>query len=76
MKDDQFLVDAAEINREEISLVKLAQQKGGLYFVNELNKMMEDQHIKSLVDLTALAKMKKYHFQHHKPEKEKKLTKN
>ncbi len=27
-KDAQFLVNAAEINREEISLGKLAQQKG------------------------------------------------
>ena len=57
-KDAQFLVDAAEINREEISLGQLAQQKGGSGHVKELGKMMEDEHTKSLADLTALAKTK------------------
>ncbi len=57
-KDAQFLVDAAEINREEISLGQLAQQKGGSSHVKELGKMMEDEHTKSLADLTALARTK------------------
>lgn len=57
-KDAQFLVDAAEINHEEISLGQLAQQKGGSGHVKELGKMMENEHTKSLADLTALAKTK------------------
>ncbi len=57
-KDAQFLVDAAEINREEISLGQLAQQKGASDHVKELGKMMENAHTKSLADLTALAQNK------------------
>jgi len=57
-KDAQFLVDAAEINREEISLGQLAQQKGTSSHVKELGKMLEDAHTKSLNDLTAMAKTK------------------
>lgn len=57
-KDAQFLVDAAEINHEEISLGQLAQQKGGSSHVKELGKMMENEHTKSLADLTALAQTK------------------
>ena len=57
-KDAQFLVNAAEINMEEISLGQLAQQKGTSSHVKELGKMMEDAHTKSLADLTALAKTK------------------
>lgn len=57
-KDAQFLVNAAEINMEEISLGKLAQEKGTVGHVKELGKMMEGEHNKSLVDLTALAKTK------------------
>lgn len=57
-KDSQFLVDAAEINREEISLGKLAQKKGNSSQIIELGKMMEDEHTKSLADLTALAQTK------------------
>jgi putative membrane protein len=56
--DAQFLVDAAEINREGISLGQLAQLKGVTSHVKELGKMMEDEHTKSLADLTALAKTK------------------
>lgn len=56
--DAQFLVNAAEINLEEIQLGQLAQQKGGTAQVKELGKMMEDAHTKSLNDLTALAKSK------------------
>lgn len=57
-KDAQFLVNAAEISREEISLGQLAQQSGKTTHVKELGKMMEDAHTKSLSDLTALAKTK------------------
>lgn len=56
--DAQFLVDAAEINREGISLGQLAQLKGVTSHVKELGKMMEDEHTKSLADLTALATTK------------------
>ena len=53
--DAQFLVNAAEISREEISLGQLAQQNGRTSHVKELGKMMETEHKKSLTDLTALA---------------------
>ncbi len=54
-KDAQFLVNAAEINREEISLGQLAQQKSNISHVKELGKMMEDEHTRSLAALTELA---------------------
>lgn len=57
-KDAQFLVNAAEINLEEIQLGQLAQQIGRTTYVKELGKMMEKSHAKSLSDLTALAKSK------------------
>lgn len=57
-KDAQFLVNAAEINLEEIRLGQLAQQNGKATHVKELGKMMVDMHTKSLNDLTALAKSK------------------
>ena len=57
-KDAQFLVNAAEINLEEIQLGKLAQQIGRTTHVKDLGKMMEVAHTKSLNDLTALAKSK------------------
>lgn len=57
-KDAQFLVNAAEINLEEIQLGKLAQQNGTTTHVKELGKIMEDTHTKSLNDLTALAESK------------------
>lgn len=56
--DAQFLVNAAEINMEEIQLGKLAQQKGATTHVKELGKMMEAAHTKSLNELIALAKTK------------------
>jgi putative membrane protein len=58
-QDAQFLVNAAEINLEEIQLGQLAQQKGTVTHVKELGKMMEDAHTKSLRDLTALAAKKR-----------------
>ena len=57
-KDAQFLVDAAEINLEEISLGQLAQAKGSMKDVQELGKMMETDHTKTLSDLKALADKK------------------
>lgn len=57
-KDAQFLVNAAEMNLEEIQLGQLAQQNGRTSHIKELGKMMEDAHTKSLNDLTALAKSK------------------
>ena len=57
-KDAQFLVNVAEINMEEVSLGKLAQTKGNTDHVKELGKMMEDEHSKSLADLSELAKSK------------------
>ena len=57
-EDAQFLVNAAEINIEVISLGKLAQQKGTMNHVKELGKMMEEEHSKSAITLSALAKIK------------------
>ncbi len=56
--DAQFLVDAAEMNHEEIHMGQLAQQKGSSPEVRELGKMMEDAHTKSLNELKALAMSK------------------
>lgn len=58
-KDVLFLVKAAELNREAISLGQLAQQKSAINSVQELGKMMEEEHTKSLSDLIALAQKKK-----------------
>lgn len=56
--DANFMVDVAETNQEEISLGKLAQEKGSMNDVKELGKMMETAHTKAMTDLSALA-MKK-----------------
>ncbi len=56
--DAQFLVNVAEINQEEISLGKLAQQKGSMADVKDLGKMMVEAHTKGMKDLSELA-MKK-----------------
>ena len=55
---DKFLMKAAEIQLEAISLGKLAQQKGTNAHVKELGKMMEEGHTKTLNELTALAQSK------------------
>lgn len=57
-KDAQFLVNAAEINLQQIMLGELAQQIGRTSHVKDLGKMMEDAHTKSLNVLTVLAKSK------------------
>ncbi|PKP47236.1 MAG: DUF305 domain-containing protein [Bacteroidetes bacterium HGW-Bacteroidetes-11] len=56
--DTQFLMDAAEMQLEEINLGKLAQQKGTSPQVKELGKIMEDDHTKALNELKALAQSK------------------
>ena len=56
--DAEFLVDVAESNQEEISLGKLAQEKGSMVDVRELGKMMETAHTKSQTELVALATQK------------------
>ena len=56
--DAQFLVNVAEINQEEISLGKLAQQKGSMADVKELGKMMVEAHTTAMADLSALAMSK------------------
>lgn len=58
-KDAQFLVNAAEIYMEEIGLAKLAQEKGTTSPIKELGRTMEQDHQKSLDELTTLAKRKK-----------------
>ena len=57
-RDAQFLVNAAEIDLEQIQLAQLAQQNGKTTHVKELGKMMEDAHTKSFNDLTVLANSK------------------
>jgi len=57
-KDEQFLVDAAQINLEEIKLGQLAQQNSTMPEVREMGKMMEIDHTKCLSDLKALADKK------------------
>ncbi len=56
--DAQFLVDAAEMNLEEIQLGKLAQQRGTTTEVKELGRKMEEAHTQSLVQLKDLASRK------------------
>ncbi len=53
-----FLVEAAEMQLEEISLGKLAQQKGTSAHVKELGKMMEADHTKSFNEIKAFAQSK------------------
>jgi putative membrane protein len=55
-KDARFLVNAAEINLEEIKLGQLAQQKGTMTDVKEFGKMMEQAHTKAMAETDTLAK--------------------
>ncbi|HTH55928.1 MAG TPA: DUF4142 domain-containing protein [Cyclobacteriaceae bacterium] len=57
-RDAQFLVNAAEINLQEIRLGRLAEQNGKTQRVKDLAKMMVDAHTKSQEDLSALASKK------------------
>jgi putative membrane protein len=57
-KDAQFLVNAAEINLEEVNMGKLAATQGMTKEVRDLGDMMTREHQKAYDDLTALAKKK------------------
>lgn len=57
-KDAQFLVDATEINREEIQLGQLAQQQAVSQDIKDLGKMMVDDHQKCLAEVQSLAASK------------------
>lgn len=57
-KDAQFLVDVAVLNMEEIQLGKLAQTKGTKKEVQDIGKMMEDEHSRFFTDLKDLAEKK------------------
>jgi len=57
--DAESLVNAAEINLEEIKLGQLAQKNSSTPEVVELGKMMEIDHTKALEKLQALASKKK-----------------
>ena len=57
-EDAKFLVNAAEINLEQIQLGELAQTKGAANHVKKLGKMMVDAHTKALADLNELATKK------------------
>ncbi len=54
----KFLLAVAEMQLEDISLGKLAQQKGTSSHVKELGKMMVDDHTKSFGELKALSQSK------------------
>ena len=56
--DAQFLVNASEINLEEILLGKMAQQSGRSPQVMEFGRSVEDIHLNSQAELMALAKSK------------------
>jgi putative membrane protein len=57
-KDALFLVNAAEINLQEIQLGQLAQQLSKTEDIKNLGKMMEAEHRKSLDQLIILAHKK------------------
>lgn len=54
----RFLIDAAEINLEEIELGKLAQTNSFMDPVQEMGKMMQVEHTESMRDLKSLAATK------------------
>jgi putative membrane protein len=54
-KDARFLVQAADINLSEIQLGQLAQKKSTTDHVQELGKLMENEHTKSQEELLSLA---------------------
>jgi putative membrane protein len=57
-KDAQFLVNAAEINMQEIKLGQLAQKKAMAADVKSLGQMLAESHTKALSDLKGLAQSK------------------
>jgi len=54
----KFLNEAAEMQLEEISLGKLAQQQATSSHVKELGKMMENEHNQAYKELAALSQSK------------------
>jgi len=56
--DADFIVDIAEISKADIEIGKLAQQKGMSQEVKNFGKMLVEDHTKSLMEVTALAKTK------------------
>ncbi|WP_291115709.1 DUF4142 domain-containing protein [Flavobacterium sp. UBA6135] len=54
----KFLMDAAEMQLEDISLGKLAQQQGNSQHIKELGKLMEDEHNRAYQELTTLSRSK------------------
>ncbi|MBP6334496.1 MAG: DUF4142 domain-containing protein [Bacteroidia bacterium] len=56
--DAEFLVNAAEINLEEIQLSHLAQTKGNSTHVKELGMLLESSHTKILSELKSMAQSK------------------
>lgn len=54
-EDAAFLIDAANVNMEEIELGKLAQDRAASKDVKDFGKMMVDGHTKSLNELKDLA---------------------
>jgi len=70
-KDAQFLVNAAEINLEEIKLGQLAQQKGMSNDIKTLGQKMVETHTKAINHLKTLAQSKNISI-HHKKNLEKK----
>jgi len=57
-RDAQFLVNATEINLEEIKLSQLAEQKSTNPEIKSLAKMMTEAHTKALSDVRGLASSK------------------
>ena len=57
-RDEKFMVQAAEINFEEIMLAKLAQQRSVNDDFKAMAKMLEEYHRTANVDLRALAMQK------------------
>lgn len=57
-RDAQFLVNAAEMNLEQIHLGQQAQQRGNAQHIKELGKMLEDAHTRSLNELRTLSQSK------------------
>ena len=56
--DAKFLMKAAEIEHEMISLGKLAQEKGNNTEVKDFGKMIETDHNKTLTEIRTLAQSK------------------
>ena len=58
--DSEFLVDATEINLEEIEIGKLAQTKSTNPEVKKFGKMLVDEHTKSADEVKAIAQSRNF----------------